>query len=188
ARELDLVRAHEACAVDVDELPVEQVLLQEDLLRAALERLEIEARRPQPDAAVLDLLDRVGGHEHLATRDGREQSGHRRVLVLAEPHDEVVHPAELRAGGDEQAAAHDETEMEDARCPGSGCHPPTLPLADYGCVAARPRRMRAAIAAGRSVASDARCAAERRARKAMPSSFGSQLRASKSAKSSRTIM
>ena len=51
-RELDLVRAHEARAVDVDQLPVEHVLLQQHLLRAALERAAGRAARvAQRDAA-----------------------------------------------------------------------------------------------------------------------------------------
>ena len=41
-RELDLVRADEPGAVDVDQLPVEHVLLQQHLLRPPLEVLEIE--------------------------------------------------------------------------------------------------------------------------------------------------
>ena len=43
-RDLDVVRPHEPRTVDVDQLPVEHVLLQQDLLRAAGERLQIEPR------------------------------------------------------------------------------------------------------------------------------------------------
>ena len=94
ARELDLVRADEPRAVDVDQLPVEHVLLQQHLLRAALERLQVEPRARSVDAAVLDLRDRVRGDEHLTPGDRREQAGDGRVLVLAEPDDQVVDAAD----------------------------------------------------------------------------------------------
>ena len=43
-------------------------LLQQHLLSAALERLQVEPARAQRHAAVLDLGDRVGRDEHLAAR------------------------------------------------------------------------------------------------------------------------
>jgi hypothetical protein len=118
ACKLDLVRPDEPRTVDVDQLPVEHVLLQQHLVRAPFERLQVEPPCAHADAAVLDLRDRVRGHEHLPTGEGGEEAGDGRVLVLAEPDDEVVDAAELGAGGIEQVAARDEREVEDARSRG----------------------------------------------------------------------
>ena len=49
-RELDLVGAHEPRALDVDQLPVEQVALEQHLLGAALERPQVELRLAHDDA------------------------------------------------------------------------------------------------------------------------------------------
>ncbi len=118
SRELDLVRTDEPGAVDIDQLPVEHVLLQEHLVGAPFERLQVEPSCAHADAAVLDLRDRIGGDEHLPSGEGGEEAGDGRVLVLAQPDDEVVDAAELRACGVEQVAARDEREVEDARSRG----------------------------------------------------------------------
>ena len=68
AGDLDLVRAHEPGAVDVDQLPVEQVLAQQQLALAALERLQVEPRLGEGDAAVLDLADLLGRDEDEPSR------------------------------------------------------------------------------------------------------------------------
>ena len=60
ARDLDLVRAHQPRAVDVDQLPVEQVFTQQQLPFPTLERLQVEAGLGQRYSAVLDLADLLG--------------------------------------------------------------------------------------------------------------------------------
>ncbi len=62
-RELDLVGAHQAGALDVDQLAVEQVALEQHLLGAALETAQVELRLAQDDAAGADLRDALGAEE-----------------------------------------------------------------------------------------------------------------------------
>ena len=55
--QLDLVRAHQPGALHVDQLPVEQIALQQHLLGAALEVAQVELGLAQDDAAGADLRD-----------------------------------------------------------------------------------------------------------------------------------
>ena len=56
-RELDLVRAHQPRALDVDQLAVEHVALEQHLLRAALEVAQVELGLAQDDAVVAPISD-----------------------------------------------------------------------------------------------------------------------------------
>ena len=112
-RELDLVRPHEPGAVDVDQLAVEDVLLQQHLLRPPPEVLEVELLADQRHEAGAELDDLLGGDEDRAPRDGGDDSGDGRIVVVAEADDQVVDAAEPLAGCVAQVAADDEREMED---------------------------------------------------------------------------
>ena len=79
AGDLDLVRAHEPGAVDVDQLPVEQVFAQQQLAFAPLERLQVEPRLGEGDAAVLDLADLLGWDEDEPSGDLGDGAADRRV-------------------------------------------------------------------------------------------------------------
>ena len=114
-RELDVVRAPQPRAVDVDQLPVEHVLPQQHLLRAPLERPQVEPVGREHDLAVLDLRDRVAGDEDVARRDPREHGGDRRIAAVTEPDDQVVDAAELAAGASHELAAEDQRQVEDPR-------------------------------------------------------------------------
>jgi hypothetical protein len=45
---------------------------------------------------MVDLLNPVRRHEHLPSGNGRQETGYRRILIVAEPHDQIVDPAQLR--------------------------------------------------------------------------------------------
>ena len=114
-RELDLVRAHEPGTVDVDQLPVEDVLLQQHLLRPPLEVLEIELLGDQRHEAGRDLDDLLRGDEDRASRDGGDDAGDRWIVLVAEADDQVVDAPEPLACRVAQLAADDLREVEDRR-------------------------------------------------------------------------
>ena len=122
ARDLDLVCAHKPGAVDVDQLPVEQVFAEQQLALASLERLQVEPRLRESDAAMLDLGDLLGWDEDEPAGDLGDGAADRRVLVLAKAHDEIVDPAELTAVRIGELAARDEREVKDGGCGCGGAH------------------------------------------------------------------
>ena len=113
AGDLDLVRADEAGAVDVDQLPVEQVLAQKQLAFASFERLQVEACLRERDPAVFDLPDLLCRDEHEPARDLGDGAADRGVVALVQPRDEVFDAAQPAADGVGELAARDEREMED---------------------------------------------------------------------------
>ena len=60
-RQLDLVRADQPGTLDVDQLPIEEIALEQHLLGPALEAAEIELGRAQDDACPGDVGDRLRG-------------------------------------------------------------------------------------------------------------------------------
>src|SRR6202011_3085051 len=100
--------------VDVDQLPVEHVLLQQDFLRPALEWLKIEPHGPESRAPMLDRGDRVGRDEYLSAGDCRQDPAHGRIL-LAEPNDQILDLPELASRRVDQVAADNEREMQERR-------------------------------------------------------------------------
>ena len=98
AGELDVVRAPQARPVDVDQLTVEDVLAQQHLVGPALERAQVEPVGGERDASVVELGDRVAGYDDGVPGHPREHRGDRRVVVVAEPDEQVVDAPELRAG------------------------------------------------------------------------------------------
>src|SRR5579862_870273 len=113
--ELDLVGAHEPGAVDVDQLPVENVLLEENLLRAAAEMLEVELVRIERDDTGSDLDDLLRGEEDWSTRDRRNDARDRRVVLVAEADDEVVDAAEALVRRIAELSSDYEREVKDRR-------------------------------------------------------------------------
>jgi hypothetical protein len=112
ARKLDLVRPHQARALDVDQLPVEHVLLEQHLLGAPLERPQVEPDLAQFHVSVPDLADHIGGDEHAAAGYRSQHAADHRI-VGAQPHDHVVDTAQLAAGAVAQHAARDQRQVQD---------------------------------------------------------------------------
>lgn len=86
-------------------MPVEDIVLEEHLALAPLERLEVEARQAQCHLALFDLADPLCGNEDLATGDTCEGAADRRVLVIAEPDEQVG-----RQGGRKRAPVRGEAQ------------------------------------------------------------------------------
>jgi hypothetical protein len=91
---LDLVRPHKPSTVDVDQLPVKDILLQQHLLRPPHKRLQIKRRLANRDRARRDRRDQLGGHEHRPTRNRRERPCHRRIVVRTQTNNQVIDPAQ----------------------------------------------------------------------------------------------
>ena len=64
---------------------------------------------------MLNLGHRVRRDEHLPPGHRRQDPAHRRILVLPEPDDQIVHPAQLPAGRIDQVDADDERQVHDRR-------------------------------------------------------------------------
>ena len=83
----------------------EHVGPQQHLVRAALERREVELRRRQVHATVIEPLDVAARDEQVASADDRTQADDRwQRLALAEPDDDVIHAAETLVCAVEQRA------------------------------------------------------------------------------------
>ena len=91
--EPQVVDAHHAPPVDVDDLAVEQVLAQQDLVGALLEHPDVDGPGVEHDAVLVERLDRRPGQEDAAARGQDDQTGDRRIAI-ADGHDEVVHLAD----------------------------------------------------------------------------------------------
>jgi hypothetical protein len=64
----DVIRAAKPGTVDVDQLAVEDVLPQQHLLRATVERAEVEPVGRERDAAVPEFADGIAGDKDVASR------------------------------------------------------------------------------------------------------------------------
>ena len=116
ARELDLVRAHEPGAVDVDQLPVEHVLLQQHLAPAAARSAGGRDGRRRSVTRPCSICSTCSaGTNTCRPGDARDDPADRRIVVLAEPNDQVVDAAEPLARRVAQLAADDEREVQDER-------------------------------------------------------------------------
>ena len=80
------------------------------LERLQVEPLGVSVTRPGAISAICSA-----GDEHLPAGDRREDAGHRRVVVVAEPDDQVVDPPEPLARRVAQLAADDEREVDHRR-------------------------------------------------------------------------
>jgi hypothetical protein len=105
--QLDLVRSHQARALDVDQLPVEHVLLEQHLLGAPLERPQVELDLAQLNVSVPNLADHLRGDEHAAAGHSRQHAADDRI-VGAQPHHHVVDAAQLATGAVAQHTAGDQ--------------------------------------------------------------------------------
>src|ERR1039458_4244364 len=76
---LDLVRRDEAPAHEVDEVPSEQVMGEQDLTGAPLEATQVNPLALEPRAAPLDRGDLADGHEQIASPDTHDDADHGRV-------------------------------------------------------------------------------------------------------------
>src|SRR5205807_5569235 len=68
-RDLDLVRPHQARAVDIDQLPIEHVLAEQHLARSSLEAAEVDLSDRELDAGALDGCDAADRNVELAPGD-----------------------------------------------------------------------------------------------------------------------
>src|SRR5271154_6945611 len=114
-RELDLVRAHQSRALDVDQLPVEQVAFEEHLLWTALEVAQVELGLAQHHAGGSDVGDPVDAHERGPPGHGHQHARDRWVADAAQAHDQILDLAQLLSVGVAQWAADDRGEVEDRR-------------------------------------------------------------------------
>ncbi len=114
-RQFDLVRAYEPRTIDVDQLTIEHVFAKEHLLGPPLEGTEVETCCPQRRLPVFDPRYRLGRHEYLASRNGRQQPGDRRVFVVAQTDDQIVDPSDLVAAIHAKLAPRDQGEMQELR-------------------------------------------------------------------------
>src|SRR6266571_9465116 len=69
-----------------------------EVVRAAPDQRQIEPDRAQHDSTMVDLVHLIRRHEHLPAGHSCEQTGHGRILVLSETHDQIVDPTDLAAG------------------------------------------------------------------------------------------
>jgi hypothetical protein len=91
--EPQVVDAHYAPTVDVDDLAVEQILAQQDLVGALLEHPDVDGPGVEHDAVLVERLDSRPGQEDPAARGLDDQTRDRRIAI-ADGHDEVVHLAD----------------------------------------------------------------------------------------------
>ena len=75
-------------------LVIEHVVLEQHLLRAALEAAEIERGREQRHAALRHVGDRLGRQIEPPAGDRHEKPRDRRIARLAEAHDQVLDSAQ----------------------------------------------------------------------------------------------
>jgi hypothetical protein len=130
AGQLDLVRPHQARALDVDQLPLEHVLLEQHLLGTPLERPQVEPDLTQLHVSVPDLTDQLRGDEHAAAGHRRQHAADDRI-VGAQPHHHVVDTAQLAAGAVAQHATGDQREVQDRQALSCSHAETVLPAVDH---------------------------------------------------------
>ena len=114
--QLDLVGAHQARALDVDQLAVEHVALEQHLLLAALEVAQVELGLAQHDAVAADLGDAIDPQVGGAPGDLDQKPGDRRIADAAEPHDRVLDASQPLAVAVAQRPSDQRGEVQDRRC------------------------------------------------------------------------
>jgi hypothetical protein len=96
---------HKPGGIHVDQASPEDIGAHQHLARAAFELREIELRRRRASRRRLEVLDTVGGEEHVAAGDPRHQAGHGRATITEiESRDYVLNAPEALPRRVEQRA------------------------------------------------------------------------------------
>ena len=95
--ELDLVGAHQARALHVDQLAVEHVAPQQHLLGAAIEATQVELGLAQDDSVGPDVRDTLDPEIGGPSGDRHQKAGDRGIADAAEAHDHVAYLAQALA-------------------------------------------------------------------------------------------
>src|SRR5205085_10524695 len=89
-RQLDLVRADQPRTLDVDQLPIEEITLEQHLLGPALEPAEVELGLTKHDPVRADVRDPIDAQERRASGDVDEEARYRGIAGAAEAYDHVL--------------------------------------------------------------------------------------------------
>ena len=107
----DVVHPDDLAALDIYDLPVQKVALEEDLVLATLEFVDVDRSVTQSRAGAVKALDRAPGHEDLAPLVRHDEAGHRWVLV-ADRDDQVGDRPERLVSGVAHRPTDDLTQEE----------------------------------------------------------------------------
>ncbi len=89
--DLNVVHTNHAFAVDVDQLLIEHVARKQHFTLAAHERAQVENVGIQAHAVLVQLGDAPARQEEITAAIARDNACHRRMIVGAQTHDNVLH-------------------------------------------------------------------------------------------------
>ncbi len=143
--------------VDVHDLAVEQVLAQQDLVRALLEDADVDLSRVEHDAGLIERPDRRPGQEDAPACGVDDEAGDRRVAVT-QSDDQIIHLADGLPLPIPDGPSHDTTQVVHLHLEADGL---TRSVACRGTRADRRRRRSSRQSRGAPVARSRHCAWER---------------------------
>src|SRR5664280_1978822 len=103
-RQLDVAGSGQPSAGHIDQPVPENVLAQEHLAAAPLKTAEIELISRELNSARLELGDRLGGDEEIASGDVRLEPCDWGIGAVGQPDDQVFHAAEVLAASIDEPA------------------------------------------------------------------------------------